>query len=668
MCAFELLRACNPPPSPSAEVKDNDSLLSAVHDLKAACTAVIDPDSSLPAAPPTELRVTYAVRKLPLANGLFVRGALPVLRLMANESSRVKRRGVELLHADVKATLHSGGGAFPSQFSLLEKARAALGLYVPRQTGHLEEARVQVQGGLNSFLAAGAPPLPRPLPTASELVLQCPWCPTVCKGTSAYADHRGVCPASTARQASRGAPSRAPQATSSSPASGLPQEAGQHGMYPALAHAAHLFVTTAMPSLIKKPLKLIVQSFVMEQFAMTRQEADVVMHTRDPVHLPPTLFTKLEETDCCQVPLQHTIAAYRTACNPQPSYNNAPARTTRLSAGMLNHRLLAGIELRNHISRCSAVRAHRARYGSDVTPLYLDLLPRLAWDQQPLHIRSAAVQPILDSAKAATLFTAATSRGLHGDAAGPTRLWHGCMQEVLLATRRGGTEASVMDLLNVKNKTLHRVLKREGVPTSFSIVHDEIHLLFERSVYASITQAEGDEEEDEGEGEEEFLLEEMDPEPATATDIPAPAHASHSGSSLRQRNSTGLDPYTLWLRDTPPQVAVRHFDSPGLNRSTRDFVMGKNGLYHLTAVPVSDACGVTTGVVCVCVLMHSAHHCNLGPPHPRPSLVCCCQTKKTWKHWKQAHVIAFDPGKRLLLSSHDRYVSEEVPYPLCLWL
>jgi hypothetical protein len=163
-------------------------------------------------------------------------------------------------------------------------------------------------------------------------------------------------------------------------------------------------------------------------------------------------------------------------------------------------------------------------------------------------------------------------------------------------------------------------------------------------------------------------LEEMDPEPATATDIPAPAHASHSGSSLRQRNSTGLDPYTLWLRDTPPQVAVRHFDSPGLNRSTRDFVMGKNGLYHLTAVPVSDACGVTTGVVCVCVLMHSAHHCNLGPPHPRPSLVCCCQTKKTWKHWKQAHVIAFDPGKRLLLSSHDRYVSEEVPYPLCLWL
>ena len=225
-----------------------------MHDLKAACTAVIDPDSSLPAAPPTELRVTYAVRKLPLANGLFVRGALPVLRLMANESSRVKRRGVELLHADVKATLHSGGGAFPSQFSLLEKARAALGLYVPRQTGHLEEARVQVQGGLNSFLAAGAPPLPRPLPTASELVLQCPWCPTVCKGTSAYADHpsRGVCPASTARQASRGAPSRDP--TSSSPASGLPLEAGQHGMYPALAHAAHLFVTTAMPSLIKKPL------------------------------------------------------------------------------------------------------------------------------------------------------------------------------------------------------------------------------------------------------------------------------------------------------------------------------------------------------------------------------------------------------------------------------
>ena len=63
--------------------------------------------------------------------------------------------------------------------------------------------------------------------------------------------------------------------------------------------------------------------------------------------------------------------------------------------------------------------------------------------------------------------------------------------------------------------------------------------------------------------------------------------------------------------------------------------------------------------VCVCVLMHSAHHCNLGPPHPRPSLVCCCQTKKTWKHWKQAHVIAFDPGKRLLLSSHDRYVSED---------
>ena len=610
---------------------------------------------------------------------------------MAQESTLFKRRGLEVLLSDVKVALHESHGALPTTYNWEAKTRAAFALYLPRESGNgsgrvaAEVGQLALERGLQAALAAGAPPVPGPALPLAEVDLLCPWCGAEVVGSAAYADHRRGCgkrraaprpqaPTSTSSTL-RGPQSRGPQperapdpgaAAAAHPA--LPRDVAFPGMYPALAHAAHLLVSTAMPSLIKRPLQVAVRGFVMAEFGLVRADAEACMNTRQEQELPPALAAKLDALDVAGKPLRWTTCAYRAACVPLSGYNNAPSKTSNLSAAALNARLLSGVELRNHMSKCAQLQA--SRRGSRTPPAGVDLLPRLAWGTQPLHIRPAAVPALERSAQAVTLFHEVVAR--HADASdqGRLRLWQGCVQEIRQQGRwsdRGEDmeeepeESAVARLLNGDNQRVKGFLTRHGQPTSFVVVNDELHLLFGRPVFAP-RAAEAGSEEESARGEAGFVLHD-DSDDDSDDDVDDEVSRTGAPPSAPGPKGTALDHYTLFLRDHPPAQSVRHFDSVALSRSKRDFMLGKSGLYHLSAVPVR----VGGGGVNVCLSPPP-----LPPPvptttppvpeaasHPHP-FAPVTQTYTEWRRWKQAKVLGYDPGRRLLLSGLDRYITAEV--------
>jgi predicted RNA-binding Zn-ribbon protein involved in translation (DUF1610 family) len=465
--------------------------------------------------------------------------------------------------------------------------------------------------GLAACASAGAPSPPTLLPNPETGVsAQCPLCGEVVEGSATLQAHFERCQPVAEAQGSSWPPREAPiRDGGAGVADDLPWPVAAlaTGLYPSLSHSADLYVTTALPTLSGRNLETLAVSWLSSEFGLAREIASALLevdlpvgceHSLESTGLSPALQSMLGLVDVCGWSLLRGLQEVQFAC---PRHHGKLCRLRGMNPTRLNSVLVHGLQLRHHIAACWGARSLAHLRGQGPSPSYTpprSLLPELKQGVQPLHCAGDQGPEWAATLATGRLYWGAVHSRCHSagttprPVVEPEALWRACT--ILPSVPTLGSPAADAwgpgwgrwgGLLHLDSPVMTRLRRRQQPPLALTVSNDSVVLLFDAPI---LLPAHGL-----GPGVLSSMVDELGleweagdvPEPCPPRAVSCEDPASPTAERVPYFFGAGnLDVVRGRIRAAPPQLAVRHHESPVLSKDRASLAAAIPGFYHLTAL------------------------------------------------------------------------------------